>query len=162
MENADKTRFRELFRRALLGNKRKRAENSRALKRSNREIVRTAKARLDEWLEKGKYRDNETTSEMFSYLDLSSEEFTANFGLRFSATFRAWRNYLRVLEAMKLLAQRPQMPVYLVGAETGIADKSDFRKVFTDIYGTIPIAWRERFFKRAAELGLEVGKSCSE
>jgi AraC-like DNA-binding protein len=57
--------------------------------------------------------------------------------------FKTWRTELRIEEAKKLLLEKRDVSVNIIGEVSGFSDRSNFHRQFVKIVGCSPKQWRE-------------------
>ena len=74
-----------------------------------------------------------TSAQLYRYcLDVKNED------------FRTWRTRLRIEEAKRQLLSEPRTHVSVIARRVGIADRSNFARLFRDHTGMLPSQWREK------------------
>ena len=75
-------------------------------------------------------------------LDVSREQLSWFFSEVLGAKFLSFRKRQRLAYAAFLMLQDGSMPASAAGQKAGIADKSDFRRQFSEVFGMSPDSWR--------------------
>lgn len=100
---------------------------------------------IDRWVESRQYvRCDLTVEEIAGQLCTTHEMFKWYFANRIGTPFRTWRQELRLQEAKRLLREE-DVSVSAVHKMVGIADKSNFHKIFRKQTGMTPQEYRNQF-----------------
>lgn len=103
------------------------------------------RAKLKKWVDERKY--TEPNSDMLGVAEqigISAPQLSYYFRVIVGKTFLTWRKEIRIREAEILLLQYPDKSIASIGESVGIADKSNFRRQFTEVTGMSPMAYREK------------------
>lgn len=110
---------------------------------TNAELKRLEKA-LEKWVEEKRYREyDRSREEIARELKTSKELLHLYFTTKVGADFKSWRTELRIEDAKKLLLERKELSINMVGEMSGFSDRSNFHRQFTKIVGCSPKQWRE-------------------
>ncbi|TGL21722.1 AraC family transcriptional regulator [Leptospira yanagawae] len=77
-------------------------------------------------------------------LDLSSHQLSEILNHKLGTSFRNYINQFRLLEAKKLLLERPDMAIIAIIYASGFNSKSSFHKLFQTHFGTSPQNYRSK------------------
>lgn len=107
------------------------------------EFKRMDKA-LEKWVEEKRYREYDRSREDIAHeLKTTKEMLHLYFTSRAGVDFKTWRTHLRIDDAKKLLLERKELSINMVGEMSGFSDRSNFHRQFTKIVGCSPKQWRE-------------------
>lgn len=115
-------------------------------------ISPSTRAAIREWMERCEYLQPESSiTEVARQLGVSEDQFAFYFRLVERKPFKTWRKERRIQEAKRLLVERPDLPVCLIGEMVGISDKSNFRRQFTELVGVRPAEFRAKRVRKPRE-----------
>ena len=118
----------------------------RLRRRLSKEDARIGDKILDalyNWTAGRKYRVNYPSYEALAQdLDVSREQLGWFFSEVLDTKFLTFRKRQRLAYAAYLMRRDATMPAAAAGQEAGIADKSDFRRQFTEVFNQSPENWR--------------------
>ena len=117
----------------------KRAVNS-SLSHQNRSDARVALA-FSSWLEEKKYLEVKTESEAAREMGIAKEQLAYFCSVNMGKPFKQLRKEYRIMEAKRILKQRPGISLESLGEIVGIPDKSNFRRQFIEVSGCTPKEW---------------------
>lgn len=107
------------------------------------EVRRLDKA-LRKWVEDKQYREYDLNRhDVAAQLNTSREFLNAYMNKVLKSDFNTWRTSLRIEDAKKILLEKKELPVEIVGQMVGIGDRSNFHRQFTKVAGCSPKQWRE-------------------
>ena len=107
------------------------------------EFKRLEKA-LEKWVEEKRYREYDMSrDDIARELKTSKEMLHLYFADVVGVDFKTWRSNHRIEEAKRLLLEKKNLSVNLVGEMAGFSDRSNFHRQFTKIVGCSPKQWRE-------------------
>lgn len=107
------------------------------------EFKRLEKA-LEKWVEEKKYREyDRSRDEISRELKTSKEMLHLYFADVVGIDFKTWRTIHRIEDAKRLLLEKKNLSVNLIGEMAGFSDRSNFHRQFTKIVGCSPKQWRE-------------------
>ena len=116
------------------------------LRRLSKEEARIGDKILDalyDWTAGRKYCVNYLSYDALAKdLEVSREQLAWFFSEVLSTKFLAFRKRQRLAYAAFLMRADATMPAAAAGQKAGIADKSDFRRQFTEIFKLSPDNWR--------------------
>ena len=113
------------------------------------EVKRLEQA-LQVWVSEKRYREcSIRREEVASQLNTTREFLNSYFKHVKKMDFNSWRTSLRVEDAKKILLDRDDLPISLVGELVGFSDRSNFHRQFTTLVGCSPKKWRESSGKPA-------------
>lgn len=99
---------------------------------------------LEKWVEEKKYREyDKSRDEIAKELKTSKEMLHLYFADVLGVDFKTWRTNHRIDEAKRLLLEKKNLSVNLIGEMSGFSDRSNFHHQFTKIVGCSPKQWRE-------------------
>ena len=100
---------------------------------------------LERWVDKKHYTRNDlTVEEIAAELGTTQVMLRWYFTNRVGTTFRTWRQSLRLTEAKRLLRYE-DVPTSTVHILAGVADKSNFHKLFRREVGMTPQEYRDKY-----------------
>ena len=100
-------------------------------------------AALYYWTAEGKYCMNYPSYDTLAQeLDVSREQLGWFFSEVLGTKFLSWRKRQRLAYAAFLMRADATMPAAAAGQKAGIADKSDFRRQFLEVFRQTPEQWR--------------------
>lgn len=106
------------------------------------------KAALEQWVANGEWRRGDVgVDDIALSLGTSRNFFRHYFKNRVGTDFRLWRNELRVAEAQRIIAERPDLPLDEVCRRVGFNYLSNFHRQFEKITGTTPADFRKSLTK---------------
>ncbi len=101
-------------------------------------------AALDKWVKEKQYvRNDQTVEEIATELGTTHTMLKWYFTNRMHTTFRTWRQNLRLTEAKRLLGDET-IPTSAIPMLVGVADKSNFHKLFRKQVGMTPYEYRNK------------------
>ena len=113
------------------------------------EFVRLDRA-LDKWVKEKRYREyDKSREETAEELCTSKETLHIYFSTRMGVDFRTWRTELRIEDAKKLLLEKKNVSVNVIGEMAGFSDRANFYRQFVKFVGCSPREWRENGGKTA-------------
>ena len=99
---------------------------------------------LDKWVKEKQYVRNDQTVEVIATeLGTTHAMLKWYFTNRMHTTFRTWRQNLRLMEAKRLLSDE-NIPTSAIHKLIGVADKSNFHKLFRKQEGMTPQEYRDK------------------
>ena len=112
--------------------------------------VKRLETALQAWVSEKRYRECcISREEVASQLNTTREFLSSYFKHVMKMDFNSWRTSLRVEDAKKVLLDRDDLPISLVGELVGFSDRSNFHRQFTTLVGCSPKKWRESSGKPA-------------
>ena len=97
-----------------------------------------------DWILFREYWDKDDNIDNFSSrTGIPREEITSFLLEHIGKHYLSLRKELRIEDAKELILERPDLSIYEIARMVGFADKSNFRKDFTDHVGVRPKVWRE-------------------
>lgn len=118
-------------------------EDDKVVLASARDVAKLEDA-LEEWVKQKKYCEyDKTREEIARELDSTKEILHHYFMVKKNVDFNTWRTELRVSEAKKLLLEKKDVSVNLIGEMSGFSDRSNFHRQFVKIVGCSPKQWRD-------------------
>ena len=116
------------------------------LRRLSKEEARIGEKILDSlyyWTAERKYSISYPSyDDLARDLDVSREQLGSFFSEALGEKFLSFRKRQRLAYAAFLLRNDTTMPAAAAGQKAGIADKSDFRRQFTEVFKMSPENWR--------------------
>ena len=107
------------------------------------EVRRLDKA-LRKWVEDKRYREYDLNRHDVAAQLNTSREFLNEYMTKvLKSDFNTWRTSLRIEDAKKILLEKRELPVEIVGQMVGIGDRSNFYRQFTRVAGCSPKQWRK-------------------
>lgn len=99
---------------------------------------------LEKWVEEKRYREyDKSRDDIARELGTSKEMLHMYFVYVAGIDFKTWRTNHRIEEAKKLLLEKKNLSINMVGEMSGFSDRSNFHRQFTKIVGCSPKQWRE-------------------
>lgn len=99
---------------------------------------------LDRWVADKSYREYDKSREdIVRELGTTKEMLHLYFATVKGMDFKTWRTQLRIEEAKKLLLEKKDVSVNIIGEVSGFSDRSNFHRQFVKIVGCSPKQWRE-------------------
>ena len=99
---------------------------------------------LEKWVEKKLYTEyDKSRDDVAKELKTTREFLHLYFTTRVGMDFKTWRTSLRVDEAKRLLLEKENVSINIVGEMAGFSDRSNFHRQFVKIVGCSPRQWRE-------------------
>ena len=100
---------------------------------------------VDAWVvRKGYTKRLPTVEAMSADIGIPTDQLSLHVRIRYRKSVLTWRKELRIREAQILLRQFPNVPISVIGEMVGIDDKTNFKRQFFQITGTMPRVWREK------------------
>ena len=110
---------------------------------SESEIRRLERA-LDIWVERKSYREyDKSRDEIVKDLGTTKEMLHLYFATIIGKDFKTWRTELRIDEAKRLLLEKKDVSINIIGEVAGFSDRSNFHRQFVRIVGCSPKQWRD-------------------
>lgn len=107
------------------------------------EFKRLEKA-LEKWVEEKRYKEyDKSRDEIAKELKTTKEMLHLYFTSVLQIDFKTWRTVHRIEEAKRLLLEKKNLSVNMVGEMSGFSDRSNFHRQFTRTVGCSPKQWRE-------------------
>lgn len=105
---------------------------------------------LDKWVKEKRYRQyDKSREEIAEELGTTKEMLHIYFSTRMGVDFRTWRTQLRIEDAKKLLLEKKNVSVNVIGEMAGFSDRANFYRQFVKFVGCSPREWRENGGKTA-------------
>ena len=105
---------------------------------------------LDKWVKEKRYRQyDKSREETAEELGTTKEMLHIYFSIRMGVDFRTWRTQLRIEDAKKLLLEKKNVSVNVIGEMAGFSDRANFYRQFVKFVGCSPREWRENGGKTA-------------
>lgn len=99
---------------------------------------------LKKWVADKKYREYDRSREEVAHeLGTTREMLQLYFTERVGEDFRSWRTELRINDAKKMLLEKKDTSINLIGEMAGFSDRSNFHRQFTRLVGCTPKKWRD-------------------
>ena len=99
---------------------------------------------LKDWVSRKRFCDYEKSREdIATELHTTKEALHHYFVTRKGIDFMAWRTELRIEEAKKMLIEKKDFPINIIGEMAGFSDRSNFHRQFVKLVGCSPRQWRE-------------------
>ncbi len=114
---------------------------------SNEQLCMQSQIReaVDAWVvRKGYTKRLPTVEAMAADIGIPTDQLSLHVRIRYRKSVLTWRKELRIREAQTLLRQFPNVPISVIGEMVGIDDKTNFKRQFFQITGTMPRVWREK------------------
>lgn len=109
-------------------------------------------AAIDKWVDEKRFICNDqTVEEIAAELGTSHTMLKWYFTNRLHTTFRTWRLNLRMEEAKRLLGKE-NIPTATVHTLVGVADKSNFHKLFRKYAGMTPKEYKEKMQQQQTQV----------
>ena len=110
------------------------------------ESVRSIRNIILEWTEredKPYLRESLSIKEVADEMNISSRLLSEYINSIYNINYNTWINSLRIKEVIRLLQDKPEMPLSQIAIETGFGDQSILGKSFKRIVGKTPSAFRK-------------------
>ena len=99
---------------------------------------------LERWVSDKSYREyDKSRDDIVCELGTTKEMLHLYFATVKGKDFKTWRTELRIEEAKKLLLEKRDVSVNIIGEVSGFSDRSNFHRQFVKIVGCSPKQWRE-------------------
>lgn len=99
---------------------------------------------LERWVSDKSYREyDKSRDDIVRELGTTKEMLHLYFATVKGKDFKTWRTELRIEEAKKLLLEKRDVSVNIIGEVSGFSDRSNFHRQFVKIVGCSPKQWRE-------------------
>ena len=99
---------------------------------------------LERWVSDKSYREyDKSRDDIVRELGTTKEMLHLYFATVKGKDFKIWRTELRIEEAKKLLLEKRDVSVNIIGEVSGFSDRSNFHRQFVKIVGCSPKQWRE-------------------
>lgn len=99
---------------------------------------------LRKWVADKRYREYDKSREEVAHeLGTTREMLQLYFTDKVGEDFRSWRTELRINDAKKMLLEKKDTSINLIGEMAGFSDRSNFHRQFTRIVGCTPKKWRD-------------------
>lgn len=99
---------------------------------------------LERWVSDKSYREyDKSRDDIVRELGTTKEMLHLYFVTVKGKDFKTWRTELRIEEAKKLLLEKRDVSVNIIGEVSGFSDRSNFHRQFVKIVGCSPKQWRE-------------------
>ena len=99
---------------------------------------------LERWVSDKSYREyDKSRDDIVRELGTTKEMLHLYFATVKGKDFKTWRTELRIEEAKKLLLEKRDVSVNIIGEVSGFSDRSNFHRQFGKIVGCSPKQWRE-------------------
>ena len=99
---------------------------------------------LERWVSDKSYREyDKSRDDIVRELGTTKEMLHLYFATVKGKDFKTWRTELRIEEAKKLLLEKRDVSVNIIGEVSGFSDSSNFHRQFVKIVGCSPKQWRE-------------------
>ena len=99
---------------------------------------------IDKWVKDKRFREYDKSREETSEeLNTTKELLNVYFSTRMGMDFRTWRTQLRIEEAKKLLLEKKNVSINVIGEMSGFSDRANFYRQFVKLVGCSPREWRE-------------------
>lgn len=99
---------------------------------------------LERWVSDKSYREyDKSRDDIVMDLGTTKEMLHLYFATVKGMDFKTWRTQLRIEEAKKLLLEKRDVSVNIIGEVSGFSDRSNFHRQFVKIVGCSPKQWRE-------------------
>jgi AraC-like DNA-binding protein len=99
---------------------------------------------IDKWVKDKRFREYDKSREETSEeLNTTKELLNVYFSTRMGMDFRTWRTQLRIEEAKKLLLEKKNVSINVIGEMAGFSDRANFYRQFVKLVGCSPREWRE-------------------
>lgn len=107
------------------------------------EFVRLDRA-IDKWVKDKRYHEyDKSREETAEELGTTKEMLHIYFSTRMGVDFRTWRTQLRIEDAKKLLLEKKNVSINVIGEMAGFSDRANFYRQFVKFVGCSPKEWRE-------------------
>ena len=107
------------------------------------EFVRLDRS-IDKWVKDKRYREyDKSREETAEELGTTKEMLHIYFSTRMGVDFRTWRTQLRIEDAKKLLLEKKNVSINVIGEMAGFSDRGNFYRQFVKFVGCSPKEWRE-------------------
>lgn len=115
--------------------------------------IRKLEGSLDFWVREKKYREyDKSRDDIVRELGTTKEILQLYFSTVKGMDFKTWRTGLRIEDAKKLLLEKKDISINLIGEVCGFSDRSNFHRQFVRIVGCSPKQWRESDGKASGQL----------
>jgi AraC-like DNA-binding protein len=99
---------------------------------------------LEKWVEEKRYTEyDKSRDDIAKELGTSKEMLHLYFVYVTGIDFKTWRTNHRIEEAKKLLLEKKNLSINMVGEMAGFSDRSNFHRQFTKNVGCSPKQWRD-------------------
>ena len=99
---------------------------------------------LERWVSDKSYREyDKSRDDIVRELGTTKEMLHLYFATVKGKDFKTWRTELRIEEAKKLLLEKRDVSVNIIGEVSGFSDRSNFHRQFVKLVGCSPRQWRE-------------------
>lgn len=107
------------------------------------EFIRLDRA-IDKWVKEKRYREyDKSREETAEELGTTKDTLHIYFSTRMGVDFRTWRTQLRIEDAKKLLLEKKNVSINVIGEMAGFSDRANFYRQFVKFVGCSPKEWRE-------------------
>lgn len=116
----------------------------RSIKEVNDSDIKKLEYSLDIWIKEKRYREyDKSRDDIVKELGTSKEILQLYFSTVKGVDFKTWRTMLRIEDAKKLLLEKKDISINLIGELAGFSDRSNFHRQFVRIVGCSPKQWRD-------------------
>lgn len=99
---------------------------------------------LKDWVARKRFCDyDKSRDDIAAELNTTKEALHHYFVTRKGVDFMAWRTELRIEEAKKMLIEKKDFSINIIGEMAGFSDRSNFHRQFVKLVGCSPRQWRE-------------------
>ena len=99
---------------------------------------------ITRWVAEKKYREyDKSRDEVAHELGTTREMLQLYFTEKVGLDFRSWRTNLRINDAKRMLLEKTDTSINLIGEMAGFSDRSNFHRQFTKLVGCSPKKWRD-------------------